>query len=175
MSWISLSPTANSEPSNSVSFPVSESPQKQVKPVSPLKGPHLPFRRISLPTAPSLQHRISVASVASFDSLHEDGDVESPRSTRLLSRVPENPDQSRQSSSDPARRRKRARDASTKPADERQVTKRRNIVEEFYETEKTYVDGLELIYSVSIFQRLFNSVRLISIPIAFSDSNHRLS
>ncbi len=149
MSWISLAHVAGGTPSNSVGFPITESPQKQGKPISPLRGPHLPFRRISLPTAPSLQHRISVVSVASFDSLPEDGDIESPRSARPLARVVEKPNQSRPPSSEPTKRRKRTRDTSTKPTDERQISKRRRIVDEFYETEKAYVDGLELIYSVS--------------------------
>lgn len=149
MSWISLASVAKATPSNSVGFPVTESPQKHGNPISPLRGTHLPFRRISLPTAPSLQHRISAVSVASFDSLPEDGDGESPRNARQLARVAEQPNQSRPPSSDPTKRRKRIRDTSAKPTDERQISKRRKIVDEFYETEKAYVDGLELIYSVS--------------------------
>ncbi|KAF9479574.1 hypothetical protein BDN70DRAFT_878635 [Pholiota conissans] len=140
--------SANAGPA-SVHFPVTESPQKHAKPASPLRAPHLPFRRISLPTAPSPQHhRVSVVSVASFDSLPEgDGDGESPQGGRTLARVLEQPSQERPPSVDPHRRRKRVRDSSTKPTDERQTSRKRKIVEEFYETEKAYVDGLELIYS----------------------------
>ena len=43
------------------------------------------------------------------------------------------------------------RDTSTKPVDELQTNKGRKVVREFYDsdTEKAYVDGLVLIYSVS--------------------------
>ncbi len=47
--------------------------------------------------------------------------------------------------------RKRAgrRNSSLKPADEAKAQQRKQVIEEFYATEKTYVDGLELIYSAS--------------------------
>ncbi|KAF9553664.1 hypothetical protein CPC08DRAFT_744681 [Agrocybe pediades] len=126
---------------SSVTFPVSEaSPQRQGKPGSPIKPPHLPFRRISLPTAPSLIHRASVASVASFDSLPEDDDGSPRRHTKA------NPGKSAQGHVESPRRR-RARDSSQRPVDDRQAAKRRKVIDEFYETEKAYVDGLELIYS----------------------------
>ena len=128
--------------SSSVIFPLSESPHKHA---SPLRAPHLPFRRISLPTAPSLLHRVSVVSVASFDSLPEDGDGSPPPSARSSNYngkgrpfPPESP-----------RRRNRLRDTSMRPLDELQTNKRRKVVREFYDTEKAYVDGLDLVYSVS--------------------------
>ena len=136
---------ASSETS-SVIFPLSESPHKHAP--SPLRAPHLPFRRISLPTAPSLLHRVSVVSVASFDSLPEDSDASPPPSAwsnyngklgRGRPTAPESP-----------RRRNRLRDTSTKPLDELQTNKRRKVVREFYDTEKAYVDGLDLVYSVSL-------------------------
>ncbi|KIM44782.1 hypothetical protein M413DRAFT_25208 [Hebeloma cylindrosporum] len=127
----------------SVDFPLSESPQRSSKPGTPLRAPHLPFRRISLPTAPSLLHRISVVSVASFDSFPEDGD-ESPQSSRTPVK---GLGKSRPISVESPRRRKRARDTSIKPDDDRHASRRRKVVDEFYETEKAYVDGLELIYS----------------------------
>lgn len=134
--------------SSSVTFPLSESPHKHGKSAPlPLRAPHLPFRRISLPTAPSLLHRVSVVSVASFDSLPEDSDGSPPPSARSIYNgkiakgrpiPPESP-----------RRRNRLRDTSTKPLDELQTNKRRKVVREFYDTEKAYVDGLDLVYSVS--------------------------
>lgn len=180
MSWISLALVANAASSgdSSVHFPVTESPQKQGKqPISPLRAPHLPFRRISLPTAPSFHHRVSVVSVASFDSLAEDGDAElSPQSGRVLARVLEQPTQGRSPSVDPTRRRKRARETSAKPTDERQNLKKRKIVEEFYETEKAYVDGLELIYSVRVTASLLllNNIIQPHIP-AFFNANYCIS
>jgi len=136
--------SASSTPSI-VDFPLSESPQKSSGLVAPLRAPHLPFRRISLPTAPSLLHRISVVSVASFDSFPEDGS-DFPQSSRTHTRVL---GKSRPLSMESLRRRKRVRDKSVKPGNDRNASKRRKVVEEFYETEKAYVDGLELIYSVS--------------------------
>jgi len=135
--------SASSTPS-SVDFPLSESPQRSSKPGTPLRAPHLPFRRISLPTAPSLLNRISLVSVASFDSFPEDGD-ESPQSSRTHSK---GLGKSRPISMESPRRRRRARDTSIKPDDDRHATRRQKVVDEFYETEKAYVDGLELIYSV---------------------------
>lgn len=140
---------ASSETASSVIFPLSESPHKHAPSLAPLRAPHLPFRRISLPTAPSLLHRVSVVSVASFDSLPEDSNASPPPSARSnyyngkLGKgrpiPPESP-----------RRRNRLRDTSTKPLDELQTNKRRKVVREFYETEKAYVDGLDLVYSVSL-------------------------
>ncbi|RDB23827.1 FYVE, RhoGEF and PH domain-containing protein 6 [Hypsizygus marmoreus] len=137
-----------SAPASSVNFPVSEPSPRHAHPVSHLRPPHLPFRRISLPTAPSLMHRESIISVASFDSLPEEG--ESPSSS--LASVARNihhgkvGGKGRPTSIESPRRRRR-RDVTSKPIDDAQEAKRRKIIEEFYETEKAYVDGLELIYS----------------------------
>ncbi|KAF5316300.1 hypothetical protein D9619_006559 [Psilocybe cf. subviscida] len=144
--------SASSTPpsASSVLFPGSESPQRYGKPGSPMRPPYQPFRRISLPTAPSLLHRMSVASIASFDSLQEDaGEPPSPpQPMRLLSDVPESSEPGPRTSFESPRRRKRTRDHSTRPAaTDRQLEKRRRIIDEFYETEKAYVEGLELIYS----------------------------
>ena len=114
-----------------VAFPVSEPVLRQVPQPRP---PHLPFRRISLPTAPTLLHRQSVASVASFESHPEEEGVHNVRS--------------------PGRRRarldsSRRRDRSVKP-DPSRLVKRRKIIDELYETEKTYVEGLDLVYSVCL-------------------------
>jgi FYVE, RhoGEF and PH domain containing 5/6 len=117
-----------------VAFPGSEPVPKQ--PEQP--RPHLPFRRISLPTAPTILHRHSVVSVASFDSHPEEEGQQSAlrspgkRRTRL-----ESP---------------RRRERSTKP-DPSRLLKRRKIVDELYETEKTYVEGLDLVYTVRALNR----------------------
>ncbi|KAJ7777124.1 Dbl homology domain-containing protein [Mycena metata] len=94
---------------NAVAFPVT-GPQPTPRP----RPPHLPFRRISLPSNINPRHRESVVSVASFESVVE----EQPQRKRVV---------------------------RTKGTDAREV-KRRNVIQEFYETERAYVDGLELIY-----------------------------
>ncbi|KAH9479756.1 FYVE, RhoGEF and PH domain-containing protein 6 [Psilocybe cubensis] len=127
--------------SGSVSFPVSES---HGKPASPLKAPHLPFRRISLPTAPSLLHRVSVVSATSSE---EAADSSNSQSVRPAIKTHGKVAQSRPVSSASPRNRNRKRDSSVKPTDDKQAAKRRKVVDEFYETEKAYVDGLELIYA----------------------------
>jgi hypothetical protein len=135
---------ASSETASSVIFPLSESPHKHAP--SPLRAPHLPFRRISLPTAPSLLHRVSVVSVASFDSLPEGSDGSPPPSARR-SNYNGKLGKGRPIAPESPRRRNRLRD---KPLDELQTNKRRKVVREFYDTEKAYVDGLDLVYSVSL-------------------------
>lgn len=156
---------------SSVDFPLSESPQRSSKPGTPLRAPHLPFRRISLPTAPSILHRISVVSIASFDSFPEDGD-ESPQSSRTREKAF---GKSRPISIESPRRRKRTRDTSVKPDDDRHASRRRKIVDEFYETEKAYVDGLELIYSVSMSSDHNYGACADDHSEAFSDSHYYLS
>ncbi|KAL1748192.1 hypothetical protein HDZ31DRAFT_79887 [Schizophyllum fasciatum] len=103
----------------------------------------MPFRRISLPSAPSLLHRHSVVSIASFDSLPEEESgnppaVVTPRAVRHRSRQ-------RPGSVDLAR--KKNRRSTSRPLDESRLAKRRKIIEEFYETERSYVNGLDLIYA----------------------------
>ena len=137
-------------PSSAVTFPVSEAGSKavNVQPISHLR----PFRRMSLPTAPTLIHRESVVSVASFDSLPEEG--EAPVSSGIrpgshghghghLAPKRLGPGKGRIESP----RRRTRRDAS-RPADDPRNAKRKKVIEEFYQTEKAYVDGLDLIYSV---------------------------
>ncbi|KAG6374794.1 hypothetical protein JVT61DRAFT_4173 [Boletus reticuloceps] len=122
--------TAN--PSHLVSFPTSES-VVVASTSPPLPVPHLPFRRISLPTTPSpalaAAHRQSVASLASLDSLAE----ESPavHQYRRAKRRSLNPRSHRRTQAD----------------DDRQA-KRSKIISEFYATEKSYLDGLDLVYNV---------------------------
>ena len=138
----------SANPSHLVSFPTSEAVS-----ISPLPVPHLPFRRISLPTTPSsalVANRQSVASLASLDSLAEEATVHQHRRAKRRSLNP------------PTRSHKR-----TQADDDRQA-KRSKIISEFYATEKSYLDGLDLIYNVGIylaFHTIAHSFRL-----AFSDA-----
>lgn len=103
---------------------------------------HLPFRRMSLPVAPNLNsNRQSVVSLASFESLSEPGTSQSTIAspTRVL--------KSRRTSVEGHRKgvRRRGYHAPEKEHDMR----RSKVIQEFYETERTYVQGLDLIYEVS--------------------------
>ncbi|KAF9528893.1 hypothetical protein CPB83DRAFT_875756 [Crepidotus variabilis] len=140
--------------SSSVAFPATESPQKPSKPPPSAIRPHLPFRRISLPTAPTLAHRESVFSIASVDSLPEDDEVHPNPRTATPSNLKSSALHSKGGSrtrlisvESPRRRNHRTRESIAKMPDTKLAMKRRRIVDEFYETEKTYVDGLDLIYS----------------------------
>jgi FYVE, RhoGEF and PH domain containing 5/6 len=106
-----------------------------------------------------MMHRESVISVASFDSLPEEGPGEGPVApgirNGLHGHVPPKrlgPGKSRLESP-----RRRTRRDVPKPVDDIREAKRRKVIEEFYDTEKAYVDGLELIYSVSYFHCFWSS------------------
>ncbi len=102
---------------------------------------HLPFRRISLPATPNINlNRQSVVSLASFESLSEHG----PSRSSIAS-----PTKKSQSRRTLEARRKGARRRGYRAPDEDAEAKRRKVIEEFYETERTYVQGLDLIYEVS--------------------------
>jgi FYVE, RhoGEF and PH domain containing 5/6 len=110
-----------------------------VSPLVPVTATHqLPFRRMSLPVAPNLNlNRQSVVSLASFESLSERGASQNPIATKML--------KSRRTSIGPRRGvRRRGYQAPDKERD----TRRRKVIQEFYETERTYVQGLDLIYEV---------------------------
>lgn len=125
---------------SSVSFPTLDSGAPLI--VHP-RPPHLPFRRISLPTTPSsMTHRYSVVSMESFESLPEEGAGASQPIPILSKPPPRRPPPSAFDS--PTRSRARRR-----PRNDRNDEKRRRIVNEFYETERSYFAGLELVYSVS--------------------------
>lgn len=137
---------------STVTFPASESPQKQKVPPT-LSRPHLPFRRISLPTAPSIGHRESVVSIVSLDSLldGEDEELQHPRAGFMAFGVVKGTGDGRKTrltSIESPRKRKRTRESTSKPPDDKLLMKRKKIIEEFYETEVAYVDGLDLIYHV---------------------------
>jgi hypothetical protein len=136
-----------------VAFPSADSnAEPSTTPSStPIRPQHLPFRRISLPSVPvlNLPNRLSIASIASVDSLAEE-----PAGPGLSPQPPVTPSRS------PVRRRTSSRPISVdgkrnvkkrelKTVDEGKEEKRKKVVEEFYETERTYVQGLDLIYSVS--------------------------
>lgn len=156
-----VSELASSAPPSSVNFPLSEPAAGYVGPVKHTRPPYLPFRRISLPTAPSLMHRESVVSVASFDSLPEEG--EGPigpvlaRNTNAARKT-----RNRPTISDSPRKGNKRREVSAKPRDDLREAKRRKIVEEFYETERAYVDGLELIYSVRHYNTVHRSTSILT-------------
>ncbi|KAF8636417.1 hypothetical protein AX17_003599 [Amanita inopinata Kibby_2008] len=175
---------------SSIDFPLSADffgKSSQQRPILNVRPPHLPFRRISLPTHPSLLQRHSVVSVASFESLPEEGpfgfpsifgfaesptpSVEggavqnrSPLATSGLSPWQGRTRNERRKSVDSScqdkdrnrgrsfHKRKgssvvRSPSRSSGQAQEARVAKRRKVIQEFFDTEKSYVDGLDLIYS----------------------------
>ncbi|KAG1817202.1 uncharacterized protein BJ212DRAFT_156981 [Suillus subaureus] len=108
-----------------VSFPSTDSTNLPAAPIT-----HLPFRRISLPSVPSsnllsAQHRQSVASFASFDSLPEEPVIRRPKRRSL--------------------NRKHSRTPNT-PADIAREAKRTKVIREFWDTERSYVQGLDLVH-----------------------------
>jgi FYVE/RhoGEF/PH domain-containing protein 5/6 len=126
-------------------FPSTESDSGSMSsPVSPQPlVTHLPFRRMSLPTAPNLNlNRQSVVSVASFESLSEHG------TSRSSITSPTKKFKSRRTSADTHRKGPRRRRHHV-PDKERDV-KRCKVIQEFYETERTYIQGLDLIYEVRL-------------------------
>ena len=102
---------------------------------------HLPFRRISLPSAPELLNRQSIVSTLSVDSLPENRPMPTSPLPSIMRDVTK-----RHSAVDGGRRLSRRREV--KIVDEQAEAKQRKVAEEFYDTEKSYVEGLELIYSV---------------------------
>lgn len=121
-----------------------------VVPPSPQRRQHLlSFRRISLPTPPALLNRQSSASLQSFDSFPEDGVHATPIHNLSPGAAKNSPRKGLQRpfSLDMSKRPRRRRD-STKPTDDTKLVRRRKIIAEFYDTERAYVEGLDLIYSV---------------------------
>lgn len=167
-SFVSFPATDSGPSSYRPTTSVAQQQPQQQQPQQPphLRPTYLPFRRISLPAgvAPSLAHRPhSVVSIASFDSLPEDSQVGSssmgglaPPSPKKIVDVkpkarPASMDMKLQQQQRAPRRKtplvesKVVVDFSLR--DKGKEAKRRKIVLEFYETERAYVDGLELIYS----------------------------
>jgi hypothetical protein len=112
------------------------------------KLPHLPFRRMSMPTVPSLDSlpasdlAVSPTSDKKFPAQRPQF---SPRKSNRVSRPP--------SIAGPRQRLSResvSGEVSSIPLPARpdMRTKRWNIIVEFHLTEQSYLDGLELVYSV---------------------------
>ncbi|KAJ3742049.1 hypothetical protein DFH05DRAFT_1402751, partial [Lentinula detonsa] len=122
--------------------------------------PYLPFRRISLPSLPpsqSIQHsplrrqitqplQPQRSSIASFESVPATGERESRESSSMARNhlVLKNRDSTVFSNSNSNSPNVTPRKAL--PLDDPLLMKRRKVMLEFYETEKTYVEGLDLIY-----------------------------
>ncbi|KAF7317581.1 hypothetical protein MKEN_00845100 [Mycena kentingensis (nom. inval.)] len=121
-----------------VAFPTTD---KNYQPTPRPRPPHLPFRRISLPSNPNPRHRESVASVSSFDSLPEEGGSPSSPSMPAVMR---NVNGGRKSKVRPM---SSSRKLPKQAQDDAREAKRRRVIQEFFETEKAYVDGLDLIYN----------------------------
>ncbi|EJD03537.1 uncharacterized protein FOMMEDRAFT_132998 [Fomitiporia mediterranea MF3/22] len=102
--------------------------------------------QISLPTAPTLLNRQSSASITSYDSFPEQNAGAGPVATSSTSRNVITKSSSRPLALEVPKHARRRRD-STKPPDESKSEKRKKIIAEFYDTERAYVEGLELIYS----------------------------
>jgi len=138
-----------------ISFPTSES----FSPVSLQPAPLIqPFRRISLPSFPSVTD--SIESISFFDSSAEGQEVR-PRLTVAVhnsgnlcsSKIVSANSHSTQTQLTPIESPKwhsRRHSSSAQPTSDINFLKRKKVLEEFYATEKSYVDGLELIYSVCI-------------------------
>ncbi|KAG5637247.1 hypothetical protein H0H81_005245 [Sphagnurus paluster] len=93
-------------------------------------------------------HRDSMISVASFDSLPEEGEPQGSPVSAII-RSPHTPKSGnvRPTSAESPRRRRR-RDVQAKPIDGARESKRRKVIEEFYETERAYVDDRSHLTSV---------------------------
>jgi hypothetical protein len=126
-----------------MSLPFPSSDPDTASPISPQPlATHLPFRRISLPPTPNVNfNRQSVTSLASFESISEHG------ASRSSIASPTKKSQSRRTALEA--RRKGVRKRGHRVPDEETEAKRRKVIEEFHETERTYVQGLDLIYEVS--------------------------
>lgn len=137
--------------SSSVSFPSStEAAEPSLRSVIPPR--FLPFRRISLPAnsePPIYKHRESVVSMHSFDSLPEE-----PRPQGSTAPTPTTPSKKPRPTSlqPPPRVKQRAESRRRRTeiiSSHEKEGKRRSIVAEILDTERTYVEGLDLIYDVS--------------------------
>ncbi|KAH8822630.1 hypothetical protein DL96DRAFT_1618534 [Flagelloscypha sp. PMI_526] len=130
---------------STVSFPSTSSPEQLSPQVQPPTR-HLPFRRISLPTAPTLIHR--PVSVGSFPE--EETESSSSSSTPLQPHrlSVEAPRQRPESVAVPRSKLNKIAVSfkASSSVDEQKLAKRNKIIDEFYDTEKVYVTGLDLIY-----------------------------
>ncbi|KAL5533865.1 hypothetical protein ACEPAG_325 [Sanghuangporus baumii] len=137
--------------SASFAFPSTESAGGSSPAPTPVPSPQrrqhlLSFRRISLPAPSNILNRHSSASLVSCDSIPQENAVlnvseASNAPQGFGAKLPNRP-----SAIDHSKRPHRRRD-SLKPIDETKAAKRRKIITEFYETERAYVEGLDLIYT----------------------------
>ncbi|EGO20548.1 hypothetical protein SERLADRAFT_417762, partial [Serpula lacrymans var. lacrymans S7.9] len=134
--------------SSAIAFPSTDS-ASHIPPAPIPRPPHLPFRRISLPSAPNIAlNRHSVVSLASFDSLLEEGShTSSNLSPALAPTAILRNAQKHKSHLPPVDHARRNRRRTGVHIDEMRLAKRRRVIHEFYDTERTYADGLDLIYS----------------------------
>lgn len=140
-----------------ISFPTSES----FSWVSSQPAPHIrPFRRISLPSLPSVFQRNSVESVSSFRSSTESREARPGTAAAVLNSgnlcftklVSANSHciQKWPTPTESPERHLGGRRSNAELTSDANFLQRKQVVDEFYATEKSYVDGLELIYSVRI-------------------------
>ncbi|TDL26367.1 hypothetical protein BD410DRAFT_518305 [Rickenella mellea] len=125
---------------SSVEFPSDDIPGtgQVYAPPQHLRPSLLPFRRISLPTPPSLLNRNSVTSLVSCDEesatdRNNMKDVQRRQKTRPIS-IQSN--------------KRLGRRKDSQRVDEARESKRRKVIVEIYDTEKAYVEGLDLIYTL---------------------------
>lgn len=138
---------------SSVVFPVDQndvSSSRQLPEPSP-RPPHLPFRRISLPSVPhAAENRHSIVSFTSFDSTPEEAQPSLPalmkgvakqQKTNAHPHLHQRPSSRLRSKSN-----NRRNDAVNLALSER----RRKVVNEILDTERAYVNGLDLVYTVRV-------------------------
>jgi hypothetical protein len=152
-------------PESSVSFPSCDTPPSPLPPPQPqgLRPPS--FRRISLPASSvrpppplNINNRSSVVSIASIESLAEEGPSQALSIlTHAESQNPPgmSPPKARFLKDRPSSvgnfgriRRNSRRPNSLRPINEVLTAKRNKVLLEILETEKVYVDALDLIYTV---------------------------
>ncbi|KLO20105.1 hypothetical protein SCHPADRAFT_992213 [Schizopora paradoxa] len=139
-----------SSPPAKVAFPSTDSLNASPAPSPHRRQPLLSFRRISLPSAPTLLNRQSSASLASFESFPEETTgspgTSAPSSSPLAQKGPIRRTSNRPLSFDNKARIRKRRD--TLQVDENKLARRKKIISEFYVTERAYVEGLDLIYTL---------------------------
>lgn len=176
--WLALT-SYSASPPTSVAFPsTSDLHQGPTVPPSPQRRqPLISFRRISLPPPPALLNRQSSASLASFDSFPDaSGNAGENGSDQAFVRGPSRKLLHKQSHVGGQKQsRKRRESIKPKPhVDEHKALKRRKIITEFYDTERAYIQGLDLIYSVheiSLMNVLAARMLIASSPALF-DTDH---
>ena len=141
-------------PASSVVFPVEQNDPSASRqsPENPPRPPHLPFRRISLPSVShAAESRHSVVSFASFDSTPEENQpslLAPVNGVATQQKTHPHPHLHHRPSS---RLRTRSTNKHNGATNVALREKRRKVINEIFETERAYVNGLDLIYTVSSF------------------------